>query len=237
MRLGLWRRLLRALQGRVVELEQRIFVVQDLEVRMGALETHFMLVQCSISGLTALQQIIQASKTGQGAALRQCLRILLKKRVGACPEALSARRRWRSPVLTMEYAGTRGAVEQLLALSSVDAICTSGVGGRVSDRLVRFEYAGGLLTVLGCSVSEPADLKCKTFARLNGSVSTRLFCDSFSGTMDVPNTHHFHEMIGKTITALGHLRDSLELAPDGFVQQLKRSIARGNGHDDALQAM
>lgn len=137
----------------------------------------------------------------------------------------------------MEYAGTRGAVEQLLALSSVDAVGTSGVGGRVSDRLLRFENAGGLLTVLGCSVSDPAHSKCKTFARLNGSVSTQLLCDSFSGTMEVSNTHRFHELIRKTITALGHLRDSLELAPDGFVQQLKRSIARGNEHNDTLQAM
>lgn len=63
----------------MVELEQRVFVVQDLEVRMGALETHFMLVECFMSGLTALQQIFQASQTGQGAALRQCLRIFIEE--------------------------------------------------------------------------------------------------------------------------------------------------------------
>lgn len=62
-------------------------------------------------------------------------------------------------------------------------------------------------------------------------------CDAFSSIMDVPNTHRFHEMMFRTIEALGHIRDSLELPLEGFHQTLKRSIVRGNGHDDALRAM
>lgn len=62
-------------------------------------------------------------------------------------------------------------------------------------------------------------------------------CDSFSGVLDVPNTHRFRELMFKTIHALGHLRDSLELPLEGFHQPLKRSIVRGNGRDDAARAM
>lgn len=62
-------------------------------------------------------------------------------------------------------------------------------------------------------------------------------CDAFSGILDVPNTHRFRELLFKTVHALGHIRDSLELALEGFHQTLKRSIVRGNGHDDAAWAM
>lgn len=62
-------------------------------------------------------------------------------------------------------------------------------------------------------------------------------CDAFSGILDVPNTHRFRELMFKTIHALGHVRDSLELPLEGFHQNLKRSIVRGNGRDDAARAM
>lgn len=62
-------------------------------------------------------------------------------------------------------------------------------------------------------------------------------CDAFSGILDVPNTHRFRELMIKTVHALGHIRDTLELPLEGFHQTLKRSIVRGNGHDDAERAM
>lgn len=62
-------------------------------------------------------------------------------------------------------------------------------------------------------------------------------CDGFSGVLDFPNTHRFRELMLKTIQALGHLRDSLELPLEGFHQTQKRSIVRGNDHDDAARAM
>lgn len=62
-------------------------------------------------------------------------------------------------------------------------------------------------------------------------------CYGFSGVLDFPNTHLFRELMLKTIQALGHLRDSLELPLEGFHQTQKRSIVRGNGHDGAARAM
>lgn len=62
-------------------------------------------------------------------------------------------------------------------------------------------------------------------------------CDAFSSILDVPNTHRFRELMYKTVQALGHVRDSLELPLEGFHQTLKRSIVRGNGHEDAERAM
>lgn len=168
-----------ALQRRITELEERVILVGELETRLGFLERDFMLAQSSMSGLASLQQLLQANKTAQGSALQLCLRSMLKKRVGTRPEVLSAKRKRRSPVLTMEHTVTRGAVDQLLALASVDAVCTRGVGGRVSGRLVRFKETRGLLSALGCSSDEATAFMCKSFTRLNGSVSTRLLMERF----------------------------------------------------------
>lgn len=79
--------------------------------------------------------------------------------------------------------------------------------------------------------------KAESFMVAVRKLCLRTDCDAFSGILDVPNTHRFQELMGRTIDALGHVRDSLELPLEGFHQQLKRSIVRGNGHDDALRAM
>lgn len=81
------------------------------------------------------------------------------------------------------------------------------------------------------------ELKAESFMMAVRKLCLRTDCDAFSGIMDVPNAHRFQELMGRTIEALGHVRDSLELHLEGFHQQLKRSIVRGNGHDDALRAM
>jgi len=62
-------------------------------------------------------------------------------------------------------------------------------------------------------------------------------CDSFSGILDVPNTHRFRELLFRTIEAPDHIRDILELPLESFHQTLKRSIASGNGRDDAGHAL
>lgn len=41
----------------------------------------------------------------------------------------------------------------------------------------------------------------------------------------------------RTVEALGHIRDSLELPLKNFHQTLMRSIVRGNGHGDAGRAL
>lgn len=62
-------------------------------------------------------------------------------------------------------------------------------------------------------------------------------CDAFLSNMDVPNTHRFHEMMCRTIEALGHIRDSLKLPLKGFHQTLQRSTVRCNGQVDAVRSM
>jgi len=62
-------------------------------------------------------------------------------------------------------------------------------------------------------------------------------CDIFSGILEVPNTHRFRELLFRTIEALDLIRDNLELPLEIFHQTLKRSIASGNGRDDAGHAL
>lgn len=168
-----------ALQRRVLCLEERISLVQELETRMHALERDLMLSKSSVSGLSALQKVSQVNTLAQGVALQACLRVMLKKRVEARPEVLTRKRKRRAKVLTIEHVTTRDALEQLLALASVDAACTRGVGGRVSGRVVRCSGAAEVLSLIGCSAEEVASLRSKTFTRLSGSVSTRLLLETF----------------------------------------------------------
>jgi len=57
-------------------------------------------------------------------------------------------------------------------------------------------------------------------------------CDAFSGILGVPNTHRFRELLFRVVDTLDHTGDLLELPFEGLLQPLKRSITRGNRHDD-----
>lgn len=168
-----------ALQRRVVCLEERVSSVQELETRLRTLERDLMLSKSSISGLSALQQVSQVNTLAQGVALQACLRTMLKKRVDTRPEVLTSKRKRRAKVLTIEHVTTRDAVDQLLAVASMEAECTRGVRGRVSGRVVRCSGAREVLSLIGCSCEEAESFQSKTFTRLNGSVSTRLLLERF----------------------------------------------------------
>jgi len=62
-------------------------------------------------------------------------------------------------------------------------------------------------------------------------------CDALSGILDVPNTHRFRELLCRIVDTPDHIRALLELSLAGLHQPLKRSITRGNGHDDAGYAL
>lgn len=47
-------------------------------------------------------------------------------------------------------------------------------------------------------------------------VCLRPECDAVSKILDAPNTHRFRELMVKTVHALGHIRDSLELPMEGL---------------------
>lgn len=168
-----------ALQRRVLCLEERVSLVQELETRLQALERDLILSKSAVSGLSALQQVSQVNTLAQGVALQACLRVMLKKRVETRPEVLTSKRKRRAKVLTLEHVATRDAVEQLLAVASVDAACTRGIGGRVSGRVVRCPGAAEVLSLIGCSAEEMTSFRSKTFTRLNGTVSTRLLLEKF----------------------------------------------------------
>jgi len=68
-------------------------------------------------------------------------------------------------------------------------------------------------------------------------VCQRPDCDGFSSILDVPNTHRFRELLHKTVEVIDAIRDILELPLESFHQPLKRSIVRGNGHNDARRAL
>lgn len=135
------------------------------------------------------------------------------------PSVVGARTLASSPV---------GAVLTVIDALSV-FVCSAYFYPRVEldgGRACRRRYDSGSL-----------EQKAESFMVAVRKLCLRTDCDAFSGTLDVPNTHRFKELMERTIEALGHVRDSLELPLEGFHQQLKRSIVRGNGHDDALRAM
>lgn len=118
-------------------------------------------------------------------------------------------------------------------LTVIDALCVFVCGAYFYPRV---ELDGGRACRQRYDVST-LEQKAESFMVAVRKLCLRSDCDAFSSILDVPNAHRFQELMGRTIEALGHVRDSLELPLEGFHQQLKRSIVHGNGHDDALRAM
>lgn len=96
-----------ALQRRVGELEDRMTAVQELEDRIGVMHRDVTLARSSMSGLSALQQIVSANQMAQGTALQMCLRFIMNKRMDARPETLTARRKRRPTVMSIDCYYTR----------------------------------------------------------------------------------------------------------------------------------
>lgn len=167
-----------SLLQRVQVLEKRVATVGRLETKLAHVERELMLARSSVSGLSSLQELMSVRKHAEGASLQACLRLLIKKKIDARPELITSRRKRRARALTVDHVTTRQAVDQMLAMASLEAVGIRGVGGRVSGRFLRFSGHREALRMVGFSPEEASSAINKTFRRLNGTVSTRLLLES-----------------------------------------------------------
>lgn len=166
-----------ALLQRVKVLEDRIASVREVESKLDHLERELMLARSSVSGLSALQEIVNVRKHAEGCSLRACLRLMIKKKMETRPEMITTKRKRRAASILIDHITTRQAVDQLLAMASLEAVGVRGVGGRVSGRFVRFGGRQEALQMAGFSAEEAFSVMYKKFTRLNGTVSTRLLLE------------------------------------------------------------
>jgi len=162
---------------RVVVLEERDALVAELAAKLDALERDLMLSKASVSGLSALQDVMSIEKWALGAALQGCLRAMMTARINACPARRTARTKRTQTVLTIDHVAVRGAVVQLAAMCSLEVEITRSAGGRGEGRIVRFSGCRAALSMLSCSASETTASLCHSFGRRDGTTTTRLLLE------------------------------------------------------------
>lgn len=147
--------------------------------KLADLERELMLARSSVSGLSSLQDPTNVRKHAEGSSLRACLLLIVKQKIDARPELVTARRKRRASAVTVDYITTRQAVDQMLSMASVQAVGTRGVGGRVSGRFVRFNGHREARRTVGFPEEEALSAMYRSFTMLNGTVSTRLLLERY----------------------------------------------------------
>lgn len=204
-----------SLLRRVKDIEERIASVNRFESKLAHLERELMLARTAVSRLSSLPELMDVRKHAEGSSLRACLRLLIKRKIEARPEIMTARHRRRAVALTVEHITTRQAVDQMLGMASLDAVELRGVGGRVSGRFVRFSGHQDALQAFGFSTAEAAAAMHRTFTRLNGTMSTRL-------------------LLGRHVDDTGSVRFVLGRSTDGrTVDVAQRSVGALDGSQAA----
>lgn len=158
-------------------LEEQVPRLDDLETRLESMRKELMLARCPVSGLKLLQEHVKAREHAEGSSLQACLRLMVKKKIESRPELVTSKRKFRSSSLTIDRVFTLQAVDQMLSMASVDAVCPGEVEGRASGRFVRYKRHRDALHTMGFSASEAANDMHKNFTRVNGPVSTRLLLE------------------------------------------------------------
>lgn len=95
----------------------------------------------------------------------------------------------------------------------------------------RVEPDGGRACLRRCD-KDHLEVQAERILLAAHKLCLRADCDAFSGILDVPNTHRFRELLFPVVDTLDHTGDLLELPLEGFLHSIKRSITRGNRHDD-----
>lgn len=161
----------------VTMLEERMNRFGQLEAKLVNVEDELMLSRASVSGLTSLQELMEVHKYADGHSLQACLRVSIKRKVAARPELITAKRKRRASTLTVDYITKRWAVDEMLAMASLEAVSIRGVGGRVSGPFFRFDRHLEVLRIICFSAVEASLAVHQKFPRPNGTVSTRLLLE------------------------------------------------------------
>lgn len=167
-----------SLVQRLKILEERVATVGRLEAKLEHVERELMLAWSSVSGLASLPELMNVRKHAEGACLQASLRLMIQKKIEARPEIITSRRKRRARALTVDHVTTRQSVDQMLAMASLEAVGTRGVGGRVSGRFMRFSGHREALRMVGFSAADATSAMHKTFKRLNETTTTRLLMES-----------------------------------------------------------
>lgn len=154
--------------------KKRMDSFEQQEAKLAYVDREFMLARTPFSGLTSLQELTKVHKYADGHFIQACLRVLRKMRAAARPELTTARWKRRASTLTVDYITTRRAVDQMLAMASLEAVSIRGAGGRVSRRFVRFDRHLDVLRMMGFSAVEASLAMHQNVPMLNRTVNFRM---------------------------------------------------------------
>jgi len=121
----------------------------DLAAQLDAVQRDLALSKASISGLKALQEVMETDKWALGSALQGCLRSMMLMLVTAFLDRRTGKRKRSHDVMISDHITVWGAFDQLIAMSALQMDSLRSTAGRVSGRLVRFHGCHPVLEMLG----------------------------------------------------------------------------------------
>ena len=148
--------------------------------RMANLELQWQLASLSLSGLSALQDVVPLDRFVLGRALAACVRSRLLDRLRACPprRRAAAKEATRNPgMLVFEVDGTRLAMEQIVQEKQLVCITTSHPRAAVTTRMVALGGVDALAHACSMSPTVLEVAKRRIFEHKNGQLVTRLLLE------------------------------------------------------------
>jgi len=209
--------------------------IQEIMIRLGAVEERFDQAAVTVAGLGALQAVIAHDPFLLGRALAACACSRLLEKLHACP---SARRASSGDPVIVEIDCTLAAVDQMVNLANLVSVSQTSVRGR-EGRTLHLRSFLEVSAALAMTPGQVAAAGVRRFTRRNQSVVTRVCIESFRDEAG----HVFfvlgrHPETGEVSVAV---RDSEELDFRGlsFVSSLVRKKVRADdlaGLPDAFPA-
>jgi len=197
---------------RVVALEKRDVLVNELAAKLDSVQWDLILSEASVSGLSALQYVPSMDKWALGVALQGCLRAILMVRVKACPPRRTARTKRNQTILTIDHVAVCGAVDQLAAMCRLEVESTGSAGGRVDGRVIHFL---GVVRLSRCCLALPPR-QPRLYAALSGERTVRCSQGRYSSGM-----HSKMARCGTSLSSMqrmGRLKSPGAARPDAVLQ-------------------
>jgi len=150
-------------------------------MRMANMELQWQLASVSLSGLSALQDVLPFDRFALGRALAACVRSRLLERLRVCPpRRVVSKGSSRNPgMLVFEVDGTRLAMEQLVQEKNLVCSTTSHSRSAVTTRTVSLSGLSGLAHACSMSPSVVHAAKCRSFEHKNRQVITRVLLEQY----------------------------------------------------------
>jgi len=151
------------------------------KMRMANMELQWQLASVSLSGLSALQDVLPFDWFALGRALAACVRSRLLERLRVCPpRRVVSKGSSRNPgMLVFEVDGTRRAMEQLVHEKNLVCSTTSHSRSAVTTRTVSLSGLSGLAHACSMSPSVVHAAKCRSFEHKNRQVITRVLLEQY----------------------------------------------------------